>query len=287
MFAYSCGAAVQTTLYDCAAELPDGTVDETVANNAIDRDAWIASGFPAGTVFSVTPVTVAEPEHFAIFLVKRSLAAIEQAVDRKVANWNNLELFLTGKGNFRDTLATIKGYKANRIDRERPVHYKAIRRYLRRAWGAETVEGIEADDKLATVAASLNYDPDRVVIVSMDKDLMTVPGLLYNAKRKKWYSVTENEALVAFYRQLLMGDATDNIGGCFKAGEQKAEKLIQPGMTEAEMYAAAISEYQMSVSRKGCPYAHMGAEAALLENARLLHLRRAEGEVWLPPGERP
>lgn len=285
-FAYALGAVVQKTLYDVSATLPDGTTDEVVCPSADERDAWMASGFPEGTEFTVDPVVDAEPESHAIFLVKRVLSSIERAVDEAGIDYKNMELFLTGKGNFRDAIATIKEYKGNRDHASRPVHYKAIRRYLRRAWSAHTVEGYEADDKLAMVAHSLGYDPDKLVIVSMDKDLMTIPGRIYNYKRKKWYDITAGEALMHFYRQVLMGDGVDNVGGCWKCGEKKAAQLIQHTMTEQEMYATALSEYIMSVTRKGCPYIDLGGEAALLENARLLHLQRYEGEVWNPPKER-
>lgn len=282
-FAYSIGATVQHTLYDCSALLPDGTTDETVAPTAIDRDAWMASGFPDGTQFQVDRLIEAEPESHAIFLVKRVLSSIERRLEEAGVSYRNLELFLTGDGNFRDTLATIKPYKGNRDRASRPVHYQAIRRYLRRAWGAVTVDGYEADDALAMVASNYGYDPERVIICTVDKDLKTVPGRLYNYTTKTWATVSKQDALVNFYRQLLVGDTVDNIGGCWKVGEKGAEFHIVPTMTERDMYTMTLDLYRKSLAVKGCPYVEMGAEAALLENARLLHLLRFESDVWMPP----
>jgi hypothetical protein len=43
-------------------------------------------------------------------------------------------LYLTGKGNFRKAYAVTAGYKANRKDKEKPVHVQALRDHMIAKW---------------------------------------------------------------------------------------------------------------------------------------------------------
>lgn len=283
--AYSCGFASQSVVYDWSY-----TKDGEILEEGITADKtylpFLELERPMGAEMHVVPIVEAEPLENALGLVKRSILGIENALEHEDLEFRKMELFLTGKGNFREGIATIKKYKGNRDKLERPFHWAAIRRYMTERWGAVTVEGKEADDILASIAHSEGYDPHRVLIVSMDKDLMTVPGRLYNFRRKKFYFISPQEALVNFYRQCLTGDTVDNIGGCFKCGPKTAEELVQREQTEEQMYLNVLHEYERSLERKGCPYKELGAADALLENARLLHMQRWEGDVWEPPGKR-
>jgi len=288
---YSCGFAVEKTWYDVAVERGDGSAEEGMFRTRDEAEAWLSYEDEA-TTRQVDRRIEAEPLANALYLASRTLSGIDSALTERGIEFDSLELFLTGKGNFRDALATIKGYKANRDPLHRPVHYKPIRRYLINRWGAAVVDGIEADDAVAMAAAEKDYDPERIVIVTCDKDLFTVPGLQYNFRKKQFVTVTPEEALVNFYRQLIVGDTTDNIGGAHRAGEKAALACIVPGMTEREMYLAALALYERGKEAKGCLYANLSGEAALLENARLIHLKRAIHDVWQPPqdtgaGSRP
>ena len=53
---------------------------------------------------------------------------------------NDYKAYITGKGNFRNLVATTAPYKGNRKDFQKPKHYDALRAYLQRL-GAELVEG--------------------------------------------------------------------------------------------------------------------------------------------------
>jgi hypothetical protein len=280
---YSCGFAVEKTWYDVAVQRPDGTTDEAIFRTKDEAEAWLSYESPDSDK-QLDRRIEAEPLANALFLVGRTLGAVDSALTERGIEFDRLELFLTGKGNFRDSLATIKGYKANRDPTHRPVHYKSIRRYLINRWGATVVDGYEADDAVAMAAHEAGYDPDRIVIVTCDKDLLTVPGLQYNFQKKRFVVVTPQEARLNFYRQLITGDPTDNIGGAFRAGKAKAEQRLQGPMMEYAMYATALKLYEEGKGYKGCPYAHLSAEEALLENARLIHMKRHVGDVWLPPG---
>ncbi len=279
---YGCGFAAQKTVYDWIAS--DGTeVLEGVSQSREDMaavEAMLPDGWKMETV-----VALAEPEPVenALALVKRQILRIENKLDSDGYLFDKLELFITGKGNHRDAIAKVRPYKGNRVNMEKPLHYAAIRRYLMSRWDARKIDGWEADDEVAMQSALEGHDPSAVIIVSQDKDLRTVPGLLYNYRHDKYELITPKGALVNFYRQMLMGDATDNIVGCFKVGEKKAEAIITEELTEEEMYAAVLDEFDASLKRKGCPYEGRTAEDVVLEMGQLLHMCRAKGDLWKPP----
>lgn len=178
------------------------------------------------------------------------------------------ELFLTGKENFRNAVAVTAPYKGNRKDVEKPVHLQLLRDYLVMAWGASVSQGQEADDDIATRATQLGTD--EFIIVSLDKDFKQVPGWHYNfvKREKKW--ITPEEGLRFFYKQILMGDSADNIKGIHRVGPVKAEKMLADAKTEYQLYRCCVEA--------------MGEER-VLENARLLWLRRFPQQMWEPPVE--
>ena len=290
VYAYSCGGATQRTVYDFCVVRGDAVLEAGIAENKADVEA-ARSSLPEGAVLHVTDIVDAEPLEHALALCKRSLLGVEQAMDEAGVEFDRLELFLTGKGNFRDSIATIKGYKANRIGVAKPVHYKGIRRYMRERWGAQVVRGYEADDALAMAAHGLAYDGEAVVLVSQDKDLRTVPGRHYNSRKKQWSVVTPQEALLNFYRQVITGDPVDNIPGCYKAGPKAADELLATvyDQVEGTIALAVMNLYETSLGKKGCPYTE--PNMAMLENCRLLHMCRTveetkEGGYWNFPWER-
>lgn len=277
---YAAGHAVQKVRYDVTVERPSGETQETICWSMDEARAWLLDE-PEGTKSQIDRVVEAEPLGHAIFLTNRILDGVDTFLAQKGVEFNRMELFLTGIGNFRDRIATIKEYKGNRDPDAKPFHYKSLRRYLQNKWGAKVVDGYEADDQLAMIATA---DRD-VVMVSVDKDLLTVPGRHYHFQKKLLFDQSPEEARASFYRQLITGDPVDNIGGAFRAGAKMAAEF-GTHLTEEEMYDRALEIYKWSKDLKGCPYAHLSAEDALLENARLLHLLRRPDDVWLPPRDR-
>ena len=178
------------------------------------------------------------------------------------------ELFLTGKSNFRHEIAVTAPYKGNRKDAKKPKHLSLLREYLQMAWGATVSEGEEADDVIAIRATELGDDS---IIVSTDKDFNQVPGWHYNFVKKVKSYVTPEEGLRFFYKQILTGDAADNIKGLFRVGDVKATKMLADFKTEVELYQCCVEA--------------LGKER-VLENARLLWLRRKQNELWEPPNEK-
>ena len=81
---------------------------------------------------------------------------------------------------------------------------------------------LEADDLLGIYGQTPG-----TVMVTIDKDLRTVPGVHFNPdKDLEPVTVTPEEAQKARLRQWLTGDSTDNIPGIPGIGPKKADKIL-------------------------------------------------------------
>ncbi|MCJ7500330.1 DNA polymerase I [bacterium] len=97
------------------------------------------------------------------------------------------------------------------------------------------IQGVEADDIIATLARKYAGEVDRVVIISSDKDLMQLVGgnvVMLDTMKDHW--VDEKAVFEKFgvepsrvvHVQALMGDSSDNIPGLPGVGPKTAGKLI-------------------------------------------------------------
>lgn len=175
--------------------------------------------------------------------------------------------FLTGKGNFRDSIAVTVPYKGQRVS-EKPVHLQALRDHLVNSWGFEVVNGIEADDAVGIAAYAVPEDES--IMVHIDKDLNQFRGWHYNYRKKEKYYVSEFEGLTAFYTQILTGDRIDNIVGLKGIGPVKAKRILEECTNENELYQAVLKAYE-------------GDQQRVLENGQLLWLQREANQVWQLP----
>jgi len=175
--------------------------------------------------------------------------------------------FLTGKGNFRESIAVTAPYKGQRIS-EKPVHLQALRDHLVSSWGFEVVNGIEADDAVGIAAYAVAEDES--IMVHIDKDLNQFRGWHYNYRKKEKYYVSEFEGLHSFYTQILTGDRIDNIIGLKGIGPVKAKRILEECTNEKELYEAVLKAYE-------------GDQQRVLENAQLLWLQRSLNQTWTPP----
>jgi hypothetical protein len=176
--------------------------------------------------------------------------------------------FLTGKGNFRKSIAVTVPYKGQRASIDKPVHLQALRDHLVNSWGFEVVNGIEADDAVGIAAYAVPEDES--IMVHIDKDLNQFRGWHYNYRKKEKYYVSEFEGLTAFYTQILTGDRIDNIVGLKGIGPVKAKRILAECTNENELYEAVLKAYE-------------GDQQRVLENAQLLWLQRSPNQTWTPP----
>lgn len=232
--------------------------------------------------YEIEEVKRPDPVNHVLHSVKK---VVQKALDR-CHDWGpDRILFLSGPDNFRVELATLKPYKGTRSP-EAPYHYFNIRHYLVEEWGAQVVSGREADDQCSIQAKIARDAGDKYIVISLDKDLDMIPGHHYNFARDTFYHMTQLEGTQHFYKQLLMGDATDNIPGCYKVGKSsKHLSEIEAMHTEQEMWEYTVSVYRESLEKKGCPYVGLNLRDVILENARLLWMQEEPNQLWTPPGE--
>jgi 5'-3' exonuclease len=176
-------------------------------------------------------------------------------------------VYLTGKGNFRFDIAKTAVYKGNRKGVDKPRHLQVARDHMESKWGAIISQGEEADDLIAIEACRLQY---KVCVASIDKDMLQIPCWHFNIVRGDLTKVTLTQGMVFFYTQILTGDRADNIIGLHRVGPKKAAKLLGRAKAEFDLWDIVVKAYD-------------GDEDRVIENARLLWLRREVGEIWLPP----
>lgn len=221
IFLYRCGFAVEKTKYLVTFE--DGKAedyfDTAKEAKALAKDS--------GIIWSRKEV---EPVEHALQVCKNSLKGV---YDKFWPKGDKCErrIFLTGRGNFRESLEYDRGYKDNRDPTHRPKHYRALKEYLISKHGAKVVNGIEADDAIGVEAYSRGID--KYVIVSNDKDLDQISGYHYDWTTGSLYFVNDEDALKMFYYQLLYGDPTDNVKG--PVSEKKARETVDECRSPKEL----------------------------------------------------
>lgn len=129
-------------------------------------------------------------------------------------------------GNFRKEI--YPEYKAQRTYQPKPIGYKELLAYIEEEYGTISSPMIEADDVLGILGSQGRFKGKEVVILSDDKDLLTIPCKYVDTKDD--FKIKQQSKLDAdrfWMLQALMGDATDNYKGCPKYGPKTAEKLLQ------------------------------------------------------------
>lgn len=218
-----------------------------------------------GMVYSVGFAAKGEPLAYVLTTVKE---AIQKILD-KFPERKDHKLFISGKGNFREAIATIKPYKGNRDPSKKPEYYDEIKQYMVDHQGAIVVDGQEADDALAQ--AQWEAKDKSTCIVSVDKDLWTVPGWHMNPKKQVLEYITLADANYNFYVQMLVGDTVDNIPGIDQIGPIKAAKLLLPAKGDTfKMRELVMNEYKKQYG--------ITAGSAYDEVSNLLYIRRIKDQ---------
>ena len=276
LLVYRCGFAAEklhryVTLFDQYDE-------ETVRHfqYAKDMKAWLATidlaEFPR---WEVEEVREAEPVENALHNVK---LMVDRTLEQLACSESDMIMYLSGATNFRDGVATIKPYKGNRDKAHKPIHGPAIREYMKKHYDCNVSEDEEADDVVGYEHYRMYLnDPYGTVICTVDKDIDMIPGMHYNFIKEESYFIDDAQADRYFYMQLLTGDATDNIPGLPGVGPKTAAKMLDGLKMVDDYYAVAKKAYAEKYPEDG-----MGA---LIENARLLWIRRYPHQWWQPPVE--
>lgn len=290
---YMASFAAQQTLYSIVYEDAEGELHEQWFQDGNKKNAWKKENTDK-TVLEETKDLVVESESHARQCAKTILDRARREIEKKFKTKDlDIVYFLTGKGNFREELATVAKYKGNRDQMEKPVHYQAVRDYLVASWGAYVIDGIEADDEVSIRAwDEYRGNSNDYVVATIDKDLDQIPGWHYDYKKHVFYEVDELDGELFFYAQIISGDATDNIKGCYRIGISKAVKLVDEWFDLATRSDIDFREYiweqiieTYKENQEKFPDKHpegLSAEDEALENARLVYMQQKRDELWQP-----
>lgn len=169
-----------------------------------------------------------------------TFCTLEQEIMKEVKKWTKgafchdfIICMSDDKRNFRKEV--YKKYKANRKDREEPELLAEVGQILRESDHAITMPGLEGDDVMGICGTRM---PEQSVVVTIDKDLATLPVWIYNPDKNEFpYKVTEADATFNLWCQVISGDNVDGYKGAHMRGPVSArnalggEKLVDyPGL---------------------------------------------------------
>jgi 5'-3' exonuclease len=267
---YRCGFAAEKTKYLVESE--------GVFTHALSAKDAKEKG---GTVWSRKEL---EPVEVCLQAVNATIDSILRKLEEYYEKPFVPEIYISEGSSFREQIAKTRKYKGNRDGQQRPTHYSAIRESLVREFGAcLTTDGLEADDLLGIRSTSLG---DTSVIVSIDKDLLQIPGQHYNWVSDTHRSVSKSEGDIKLGSQLLSGDPTDNIPGLPGMGETKAARVLQGVSSKNDLIARVKGIYSntdTSLLPKGAD-----PKKYFLEMGNLVYILRKEGDSfgdWLRNGK--
>lgn len=153
-------------------------------------------------------------------------------------------IVLSGRENFR--VGLDETYKANRKDKPKPLLWQHVSDYLE--WGDHghpvvVAEPLEGDDVLGILHTGEYLD--RSIIVTIDKDMYTVPGLVYrwSDPEPSVVLVTPQDAAYFHLTQVLTGDAVDNYKGCPGIGEVRARDLMEISESPEHFWELIVDAY--------------------------------------------
>jgi DNA polymerase-1 len=128
--------------------------------------------------------------------------------------------------NFRKRIDPT--YKQLRTATERPVHLYDLKEWMGEKWSSRLIATFEADDVMGIMSTE-PHTGERV-IVSNDKDMKTIPGLLcrpdYERRKLNVVEITEEAADRFHLWQTLTGDTCDGYDGCPGVGGERAEPIL-------------------------------------------------------------
>lgn len=238
-----------------------------------------------------------------------------ETIDEWLERWPmaNYKLCWTGPSAFRKRIAP--DYKANRAALLKPIGYKVMKRELLDEPTSFLHDEIEADDWLGLLAGALREAGEEPIIVSGDKDLDQVPGhhwWPWGIKKKEseglgvlqWdnelmpiedrkaieWTVGQDYSEKFFYKQVLIGDSTDNIPGCPGVGKVGADQTVDKYSTAefVECWEEIVGRFEKALKKKNDV---REPESVALQQARLVRILR-HGEynaetrtvdLWTPP----
>jgi len=160
-----------------------------------------------------------------------NLKEVRAQADAMIAHWQEqlgvkqVVICFSPKGGkyFRHNI--LESYKGTRKASQKPMGYHSLVEYLKHKYSYLQVPMLEADDTLGILAT--NGECSRNIIVSVDKDMLTIPCEYYNMDKEITETVSLELADYMHLYQTLVGDSTDNYKGCPGVGPKKAADILK------------------------------------------------------------
>ena len=204
--------------------------------------------------------------------VRDCLSLIENRFDvyKNIAeNKHDIVMCFTSYPTFRHEI--FPDYKINRIGKLKPLALKNTINKVKERYECITYPNLEGDDVLGLLATNGRYD--NPIIVSVDKDMRTIPCKLLAAEEVE--HITQKKANRHWFEMSMAGDAGDGIQGIKGMGMVTASKTLADTPDTIEALWDKVSKTYI---KKG----HTLADAIL--NARLTRILR-EGDYNYQTGE--
>jgi len=199
--------------------------------------------------------------------VKRELKRIEN----KFGSFDEMILFFSDGKNFRKDIQ--KDYKGHR-NRKKPCAYRRVINKLSEEYSVIRMPTLEADDAMGIYATKNTGN----IIVSPDKDMKQIPGMLWNFDES--FTITKAEGEKWHLIQAMAGDNTDGYAGVPGIGVKRAVSLFEEKGYSWKTVVNAFKEKGLS-------------EDIALENARLAKIlttedydhEKGEPVLWSPSAD--
>jgi len=137
---------------------------------------------------------------------------------------DDIVMALTDRANYRRILNP--DYKSNRSKSRLPIILKQVKKWIIEEMDGQLWPNLEADDVISILATDKKMD-EETIIVSIDKDFKSVPGIYYDFNKDETHHVSQEEADRYHLIQTLTGDATDGYSGVPKVGAVTAKRLLE------------------------------------------------------------
>lgn len=187
-------------------------------------------------------------------VVQRStdMEAAKAQIDKQIKSYKKMLgatriiVCLTDSQNFRKEI--LPSYKSNRKGVIKPALLTEIRKYLHESQEVFIRPFLEADDVmgiLSTMGDNKLIEGERI-IVSIDKDMKSVPGLLFNPHHvdRGVIEISLEQADLEHMRQTLTGDATDGYGGCPGIGKAKVDRVLTKKHPDQGHWELVVRAYE-------------------------------------------
>jgi len=212
------------------------TVCHTVATHC-------AGYYDMGDGVCVSTFDKAEIESLVVASIRNTARHLHDVLGLSKSNKAHIVCALSAYGRrWREDV--FPSYKRGRSNKPKPTGYGPARDVVQGTFDTVLEARLEGDDVLGLLATG-RFADDLTVVVSIDKDLLQVPGRLFNPDHPERgiLEVTRDSAHRQHMLQALMGDRTDEYPGCPGMGPVRAGRLLD-AEEPSNWWGAIVQAYE-------------------------------------------